>query len=278
MRWDFCMSQSRLLCGVNSLHFSFFLVLPSRYHSMTDWRSSMQSLRRSWRHQRSKLKGSPLSTGPPCSKRMYVDCVLVREALIGSKKIKILQSSQCWGSFYFWPSQWRIQNKRLRCVIFFSELQGGDQSPKGSTEFAPRAGRQVTALISVGGCRSCPATRQHFLLHHNLVLLLHVPALSLPPGFPRRRGGSQRRLVVTAGDQSAVNGGDASWGRGGSLEENVSGKEQRNFPVLVKPVKSLVKNNRQSLVYILFHIALDIVRGWCWKWWPGRNAQTPENY
>lgn len=94
---------------------------------------------------------------------------------------------------------------------------GGDQSPESSAQWTPGGSPE-----SAGH-----AARHHFRLNRYRLLcfLLHVTALRVPPGFPRRRNGPQRRYLVATGDQSAVCRSHASGGGGGPLEANVSGKD-----------------------------------------------------
>lgn len=103
---------------------------------------------------------------------------------------------------------------------------GGDQSPESSSERTPRRSPEAAAVGSVRLRRPRAAAGHHHLLDHYLLFcfLLPVAALGVSPGLPRRRRhGPQRRHLVAAGDQPAVDRSHAPRGRGGSLEADVSG-------------------------------------------------------
>lgn len=116
--------------------------------------------------------------------------------------------------------------KRFVCV-----LTGGDQSPESSAEWTPGRSPEPAAVGSVCLQRPRVAACHHYFLDHYLFFcfLVHVTALRVAPGLPRRRNGPQRRDLVAAGDQPAVDRSHASGGRGGTLEANVSGDDNENL-------------------------------------------------
>lgn len=106
---------------------------------------------------------------------------------------------------------------------FFLNLAGGDQSSEGSTGWTTRGNPKAAAFSSVSLRQSQFAACHYYFLDDVLLFYLPVAARGVPSGFPWRRNGPQRCALVTTGDQPAFDRSHATGGRGGSLEEDVSG-------------------------------------------------------
>lgn len=120
-----------------------------------------------------------------------------------------------------------------RVLMFVCAFPGGDQSPESSAERPSGRSPEAAAVGSVCFRWSRVTACHHYFLDHYLLIcfLLPVTALRDPPGLPRWRNGLQRCHLVAAGDQPAVDRSHASGGRGGTLEANVSGNDNKNLTI-----------------------------------------------